>query len=176
MDRKNNLLSYSPAIAQDLKENGNNLEITGIRVVKYVPDYSGERFINYGDNKAGNWLMLFRYPEVALMVAEARMRSTTPDNAGALTLVNNLRAARGAAPLANMTLVNPDNVYAPNTLLAERGRELYWEAVRRTDLIRFGVFTKPWAYKPTDNPRYLVFPIPTQSLSANPNLKQNPGY
>jgi hypothetical protein len=92
-----------------------------------------------------------------------------------LTLVNALRTARGAAPLASMTLVSATN-YAPNTLLAERGRELYWEWVRRTDLIRFGVFLRPWPYKTADDPKNLLFPVPAQALAANPNLKQNPGY
>lgn len=173
-DRKGNNLSYTPNIAADLKETGNNLEITGIRAVKYVPDYSNGR-ANY-NNTAGNWLMLFRYPEVVLMVAEAKMRAAAPDNAGALALVNALRTARGATTLTSMTLVNTSNVYDPRTLLAERGRELYWEVVRRTDLIRFGVFTKAWAYKAASDPKYLVFPIPTQALAANPNLKQNAGY
>ncbi len=109
------------------------------------------------------------------MVAEAKMRAAAPDNAGALTMVNALRTARGAAPLASMTLVAATN-FVPNTLLAERGREMYWEYVRRTDLIRFGVYLKPWPYKPADDPKYLLYPIPSQALAANPNLKQNPGY
>ena len=84
--------------------------------------------------------------------------------------------ARGAATVSSMTLVNTANLNDPKTLLAERGRELYWESVRRTDLIRYGVFLKPWQYKPNDDPKYLVFPIPSQALAANPNLKQNNGY
>lgn len=172
-DRKGNLLIFDPQMATDLKETGPNLEVTGIRVIKYPPDYTNG-VVSY--STAGNWLILFRYPDVVLMLAEAKMRAAAADNAGALTLVNDLRVARGAAPLPSMTLVNPNNVYDPLTLLAERGREMYWEAVRRTDLIRFGVFLKPWAYKPADDAKYLVFPIPTSSLSTNPNLKQNPGY
>jgi hypothetical protein len=122
--------------------------------------------------------MLFRYPEVVLMVAEAKMRAAAPDNAGALALVNGLRTVRGAAPMvAPLVLVNPANVYDPNTFLAERGREMYWEAVRRTDLIRFGMFLKPFAYKTTtSDPKYLVFPIPSTALAANPNLEQNDGF
>jgi hypothetical protein len=174
-DRKGNPLSYTPNVASDLKETGNNLEITGIRAVKYPPDYSNGGS-NYGDNKAGNWLMLFRYPDVVLMVAEAKMRAAAADNAGALALVNELRSARGATPLTSMLLANTADVYDKNTLLAERGRELYWEGVRRTDLIRFGMFLKAWAYKSASDPKYLVFPIPTQALAANPNLKQNAGY
>jgi hypothetical protein len=121
-------------------------------------------------------MMLLRYPDVVLMVAEAYMREATPDNAAALALINDLRTARGAATVASMPLVNPTNVDDPTTLLAERGRELYWESVRRTDLIRFGVFNVLWQYKPSDAPTYLLYPIPNQALSVNPNLKQNPGY
>jgi len=73
-------------------------------------------------------------------------------------------------------VVNNSNVDDPNTLLAERGRELYWESWRRQDLIRFGVFLTPWALKPTDDPKYLLFAIPSDQLIANPNLKQNAGY
>lgn len=168
-DRKGNPLAFVKDIAPDMKETGSNLEVTGIRVVKYVPDYT-----QYGGGPAGNDLMIFRYPDVVLMVAEAKQR--TGDAAGALALVNGLRTARGAAPLASMALVNTSNVEDPNTLLAERGRELYWESVRRTDLQRFGVYLKPWQYKPTDDPKNLIFPIPNSALAANPNLKQNPGY
>lgn len=175
MDRHDHLLSFDPHLSEDLQESGPSIEVTGIRIVKYVPDFSNNG-VNYGGGRSGNWVMIFRYPDVVLMVAEAKMRAAVADNAGALALVNEIRTARGAIPLTTMQLVNTNNVSDPNTLLAERGRELYWEIVRRTDLIRFGVFLKPWALKPSDNAKYLVFPIPTQALSANPNLKQNPGY
>jgi starch-binding outer membrane protein, SusD/RagB family len=168
-DRKGNPLAFVKDIASNMIETGSNLEVTGIRVVKYVPDYT-----QYGGGPAGNDLMIFLYPDVVLMVAEAKAR--TGDAAGALTMVNALRAARGATPLATMALVNTGNVEDPNTLLAERGRELYWESVRRTDLQRFGVYLKPWQYKPSDDPKNLLFPVPNQALAANPNLKQNPGY
>jgi starch-binding outer membrane protein, SusD/RagB family len=175
-DRKGNLLAFLPTMAADLKEtNPATLEITGIRVVKYPPDYS-QGVKSY--NVAGNWLVLYRYPDVVLMVAEAMMRQASPDAAGALVLVNQLRTARGANPLiAPLTLVNTGNIYDPTTLLAERGREMYWEWVRRTDLIRFGVFLLPWDYKPADADGHtLVFPIPDQALAANPNLIEPPGY
>jgi starch-binding outer membrane protein, SusD/RagB family len=165
------LLSFNPVIGAGMIENTPGLlEATGIRVMKYSPD-----FAQY-DGTAGNDVIIFRYPDVVLMVAEAMMRKASPDNAGALAMVNTLRAARGAAALPSMTLVNTANTYDAKTMLAERGRELYWEWVRRTDLIRSGVFLKPWPYKPADDPKYLLFPIPSQALAANPNLKQNPGY
>ena len=119
---------------------------------------------------------------LCLMVAEAYMRQATPDNVKALALVNGLRTARGASTVAALPL-NPSAgagrslVDDPNCLLAERGRELYLESVRRTDLIRFGVFLTAWQYKPADSgPTNLLFPVPNQALGVNPNLVQNPGY
>ncbi len=173
-DRKNAPLAFDPTIASDMKETGANLEVTGIRVIKYTPDFSNGAS-SYG-GPSGNDIVIFRYADVLLMVAEAKMRAGSPDNAGALTFINQLRTARKAATVTSMALANPSNPVDPTTLLAERGREFYWEAQRRTDLIRFGVFLKPWQYKPTDDAKYLVFPIPNQSLAANPNLHQNPGY
>ncbi len=168
-DRKGNPLAFDPAISPDMKETGSNLEITGIRVIKYPPD------CNHYGGPANNNLMIFRYPDVVLMVAEAKMRINAGD-ASALAMVNALRTARGAAPLVGMTLVNTANIHDPNTLLSERGREFYWESFRRTDLERFSVYNTIWQYKPTDDPKYLLFPIPSQALAANPNLKQNAGY
>jgi hypothetical protein len=147
------------------------LETAGIRVIKYPPDYSA-----YSSNNQKNQLQIYRYSDVLLMIAEAKMRSATPDNAGALVLINQLRAARGATAVVTMPLVNTSNTADPATLLAERGRELYWESWRRQDLIRFGVFLKPWALKPIDDPKYLLFPIPPSQLIVSPNLIQNPGY
>ena len=174
-DRKGNALSFTPVIATNMIETGSNLEVTGIRVAKYAPDFSDPTGKFYASNP-GNWMMLIRYPEVALMVAEAKMRAAAPDNAGALAIVNALRTARGAATVTSMPLYNPANVEDPTTLLAERGRELYWESLRRTDLIRFKMYNVLWQYKPSDDAHYLVFPVPNQALALNPNLIQNTGY
>jgi hypothetical protein len=155
-------------------------DVAGIRVDKYVPDFvTGSSVGQNYSNTPQDWMAWFRYPAVVLMVAEAKMRSTSmADAAGALTLVNELRAARGAAPLGTMTLGASDGTSAAyaNSLLAERGRELYWESFRRTDLIRFGVFLTTWFGNTTTDATYLLFPIPNQALGVNPNLKQNPGY
>ncbi len=182
-DRKGAPLAFDPIISPTMIENGTNLEVTGIRVDKYVPDFSNPSGTYYSSN-SGNSLMFIRYAEVVLNVAEAMMRQATPDNAGALVLVNKLRAARGAAALATLPLgpttapVGGTSVVDdPNCLLAERGRELYWESMRRTDLIRFNMFLTAWQYKPADNgTTNLLYPIPNQALGVNPNLTQNPGY
>lgn len=71
-------------------------------------------------------------------------------------------------------------------LVAERARELMWEAHRRTDLIRFRLFDSDsylWPYKGGSSysgqsfPAYMnIFPIPPTELATNKALQQNPGY
>jgi hypothetical protein len=71
-------------------------------------------------------------------------------------------------------------------LVAERARELMWEAHRRTDLIRLGLYSSDtylWPYKGGSSysgqsfPSYMnIFPIPPTELATNKALKQNPGY
>ncbi len=155
-DRKGNPLSFTKEVA--LQESGDNLEVTGIRVMKYVIDY------NSGDNADNDYVYL-RYADVLLMKAEAELRMGNAS--GALSIVNDIRNSRGASELSSIDL---------DGLLAERGRELYWEGHRRTDLIRYGKFLEDWENKPASDSKYLLFPIPAQSLAANPNLVQNPGY
>ena len=171
VDRQGGLLKFTPTVNL-IETNAATLEKAGIRIVKYPPDY-----LAYTGGNQRNQLQIFRYADVVLMVAEAYLRLATPNNAAALALINGLRGARNATLWAGtVVLANASNVADPNTLLAERGRELYWESWRRQDLIRFGVFLKPWALKPTDNSRNLLFPIPSDQIIANPNLKQNAGY
>lgn len=124
----------------------------GIRVMKY---HAGE-YDKY---------IFFRMGDVMTMKAEAQLRSG--DAGGALATVNALRQIRGAAALGALDL---------NSMLDERGRELYWEGVRRTDQIRFGTWTNTWSYKTNTDPSRVLFPIPQQALDSNPNLRQNDGY
>ena len=167
-DRTGAPLSFTRAVKAI--EVGSNLEVTGIRVVKYPIDYSS------GDN-ANNDYVYLRISDVILMKAEAILRggTATASPAGfggsntALGQVNFLRThvSRGATALGSLTLDN---------LLDERGRELYWEGWRRNDLVRFGKFLNAWQEKAASGPERLIFPIPARSLAANPNLTQNPGY
>jgi len=150
-------LAFVPEVA--LRETGINLEVTGIRVIKYPFDYSTS-----DDQKNNDW-SLFRLADVLLMKAEALLR--TGNAAGGLDIVNTLRAKRGATALAALDA---------NAMLDERGREMYWEGWRRQDLIRFGKFLQPWQEKPNDDPKNLLFPIPSDQIAVNPNLEQNPGY
>jgi hypothetical protein len=167
-DRTGQPLIFTPDVA--IIETGSNLEVTGIRVNKYPIDYANE-----ASRLSNNDYVYFRLADVLLMKAEAILRGGTGTVAGTfgstpLALVNSIRthSSRGASALASVDL---------NSLLDERGRELYTEFWRRQDLVRFGKFLTPFYDKPfTSDPTYLIFAIPVQQLAVNPNLSQNPGY
>ena len=77
-----------------------------------------------------------------------------------------------------------DNDLTLDFLLDERGRELFYEAQRRTDLVRFGKYTSgyewPWkggiAEGKSVESFYQIFPLPSDDIGSNLNLKQNEGY
>jgi starch-binding outer membrane protein, SusD/RagB family len=124
---------------------------------------------------------VFRLADAYLIYAEAALRGGGGNSAQALTYVNALRERAFGNTSGNITSAQ----LTLDFILAERGRELLWEGHRRTDLIRFARFTGAsylWAWKggsqngTTTDARYNLYPIPANELSANPNLKQNPGY
>lgn len=119
---------------------------------------------------------MFRLSEAYLIYAEANARGGGGNAGTALNYVNALRTRAGITSLGSLVV---------DTLLAERGRELLWEAKRRTDLIRFGLFTGGtylWEWKgnvqggAATDAHFNLYPIPANELIANPNLTQNPGY
>lgn len=128
---------------------------------------------------------MFRLGDVYLMYAEAVARGGQGGNLStAVQYVNALRyrAFGDEGHAVNEAWLKADNL---RNLLDERGRELYWEGTRRTDLIRFGLFTSSeylWTFKggvlegTGVDSRYRVFPIPVTDLSVNGSLKQNEGY
>lgn len=133
---------------------------------------------------ADNDFPLFRLAEMYLIYAEATLRpgSTGGNTTTALQYINLLRtrayngSTAGNIIPADMTL---------DFILDERGRELYWEGFRRSDLIRYNKFTEasylwPWKGGVKDGRGVdafrKVYPIPLTDIISNPNLKQNPNY
>ncbi|WP_420460335.1 RagB/SusD family nutrient uptake outer membrane protein [Neolewinella sp.] len=130
----------------------------GVRIFKY----------GYGDGAPStlpNDFPIIRYAEVLMNKAEAMMRT---GQSGASMLVNMIRSR---AELDDM-----DDNMSMDDLLAERGREFFYEGTRRQDLIRFGAFDDAWEFKDASTDKYNLFPIPQPQRNANRNLEQNPGY
>ncbi|MDB5207281.1 MAG: RagB/SusD family nutrient uptake outer membrane protein [Flavisolibacter sp.] len=130
---------------------------------------------------------VFRLAEMYLIYAEAHLRSGAGgDAATALDYINKLRfrAYGESYGPSNIGRLNASDLTL-QTVLDERGRELYWEGHRRTDLIRYGLLTTNtylWQWKggvangTGADTKYNIFPIPATVRTANSNLEQNAGY
>lgn len=115
---------------------------------------------------------IFRYGELLLVKAEALCRLNGDwANTEAWTFVNQIRDRAGLAA---------ETAPSENTFFAERGREVFQESLRRTDLIRFGRWGDAWWEKAAHTDAFKnVMPIPNDQINAadpaNP-LVQNAGY
>ena len=156
-DRQGHPLSFT--LESPIIVSGDLLEVSGVRGMKYIPNMDMESTPN-------NDYAIFRFADILLMKAEAMMRKG--DSAGALAIVNQLRSVRSTSALSSMS---------EDTMLDERGRELWWENWRRNDLVRFGKYLSAWEHKDVaSDAKYLLFPFPSSQIVANPSLVQNPGY
>lgn len=118
---------------------------------------------------------MFRLAELYLTRAEANYR-----NGGSLDDVlkdvNEVRTRAHATPFTSIDMT---------ALSEEWCREFYMEGRRRTDLVRFGLFTGGkyiWDFKggmaagTTVDKHFNVYPIPASDISNNRNMHQNAGY
>lgn len=167
---------------------GQTLEI--VDVGEFTHGYAVPKFSNIeastgnrapGVDQVSTDFPVFRLAEAYLTIAEATLRNGGSIDATIQGYINELRLraygdASGNVAVGDITL---------DFLLDERGRELYLEGFRRTDLIRFSKFTGAdyiWPWKGgvdvgTSSPSHLnIFPIPASDLIANPKLKQNDNY
>ncbi len=156
----------------------------GPHVIKYVNKRSdGAKVSDPTGYFADVDFPVFRLSEMYLIYAEAAVKGAAgSDLTKALTYLNLIRArAYGGTTSGQLNITD----LTPKLVLDERGRELYWEGHRRTDLVRYGLLTSGaylWQWKggvssgTAVDSKYNLFPIPASVLSSNSNLTQNPGY
>jgi len=159
----------------------------GLHVNKYVNIRSdGGATSDVQDNFSDVDFPVFRLSEMYLIYAEAYLRSGGGDATTSLEYLNKIRyraygESYGTGDIGKLT----SGSLTLQTILDERGRELYWEGHRRTDLIRYGLLTSstylwPWKGGVSSgtgvDSKYNIFPVPSTNLSANSNLTQNTGY
>ncbi len=144
------------------------LDDEGYRVLKYSPVGASFQGAN-GDND----YVAERYSDILLMKAECIFRASGA-TAEALAAFNQVRVRSELEPATTLSLASIEK---------ERANEFIWEGnKRRQDMIRFGsYFNTTWCYKqtledPVKDAWKGIYPIPRPQLTANPNLKQNPGY
>ena len=156
-------LVYAPNEVK-LDVSGTEYEKTaGARWCKYEldPGYAG------GGMLVSNDFVLYRYADVLLMKAEAKIRKGESG-------LDELKAVAKRSSSTKYDIVTNPTL---EDVLEERLLELSWEGIsRRNDVIRFGKFTRAITDRPSPEPYKMVFPIPDDVLKANLNLKQNKGY
>ena len=179
-------------------ENGDNCTEQGVKtrrdVVPVLTDWNSgylcHKFTNLGWDQnevtPSAWpdtdFPLFRLADIYLIYAECAARQATgADVSTAVGYINLLRERANGDKSGNISASD----LTLDFILAERSRELYWEGQRRSDLIRFGKFTKEYAWDYKGGPqegianidsKFNIYPISDKDLTANPNLVQNPGY
>ncbi len=116
-----------------------------------------------------------RLSEIYYSLAECLYRKG--DKAEAAKLLNQVRQRN--YPSGSSSLYTADgSQLTDQEMLDEWGREFLGENRRRTDLIRWGVFTTGtwWDKKPDADKHTEIFPIGRDVMNVNPQFKQNPGY
>lgn len=125
---------------------------------------------------------MIRLAEMYLIYAEAQARidGGQTSNSDALDYIAKLQQrADPNGVMPTLTSITLEDVFN------EISREMFWEGQRRTTLIRFNRFSSAdflWPFKGGVKngqgfSRYMeLFPLPSDDLLANDNLKQNPGY
>jgi hypothetical protein len=159
-DDGNLQLNYNPKINQLAP---NSQREAGARPGKFS-------YKQFGRDNMDNDYPIVRLGELYLVRAEALARQSG-NWADALADVNVIRNRANVSNLSSLTA---------DSFLAERGREMFQESARRTDLIRFGKYNGTWWEKPA-SPAYVnIFPIPQSQITTTATgpykLSQNPGY
>ncbi len=156
-------LAIAPGI--DLVDN------TSVPFIKYAGGH--DRFAPHlGAGTGVNYIVL-RYADILLTRAEGL--NETGDQAGAMALVNEVRARAGVADLVGLS-----QTALRDAILEERAKELFMEGSRRLDLIRSGRYIELWragleAKYPGSNFNYLddskiYFPVPQIEIDANEQI------
>ncbi len=166
---------------------GQTLEINNLGDFQY--GYAVTKFTNLDrEGNSGSNLEfvdtdfpVFRLADAYLMYAEAVLRGGGGSESQALDYVNAIRERAWGNDSGNIS----SGDLTLEFILDERGRELYWEGHRRTDLRRFNKFAGEeyiWSWKGQSqgglgtSEHFNLFPLPDADVTANPNLVQNPGY
>lgn len=148
--------------------------LNGASFVKWT-NFHADGTAQHHQNFSDTDFPLFRLAEIYLTRAEAKYRlNRSQDGLADIQYVQE-RANR------QIKASSVDE----QTLIDEWCREFYLEGRRRSDLVRFGLFTGSkylWSFKggsengqgiPT---KFDIYPIPGDEMKNNPNMTQNPKY
>lgn len=111
----------------------------------------------------GNDFPVARWADVLLMFAEAEVRKTgAAPSTDAVNAVNEVRARAGLGPL--QTKYTDTAEHFLDALLTERGHELWFEGMRKIDLIRFNQYAVRVKKCKGKLPTHQYMPIPNYAV------------
>ncbi len=148
--------------------------LNGASFVKWT-NLHADGTVQHHQNFSDTDFPMFRLAEIYLTRAEAKYRL----NGSQEGLADILEVQDRANRQLKATSVDEQ------TLIDEWCREFYLEGRRRSDLVRFGLFTGSkylWSFKGgSENGQGIptkcdIYPIPGNEIKNNPNMTQNPKY
>lgn len=141
------------------------------REYHYVHKYKDRSSIN----NMTEYSMVMRLAEQYLIRAEAR--AALGDISGAIADLDKIRGRSGLKLITNInSTINTEELI--DLIMEERKRELFaewghrWLDLKRRNRAEEELTDKTASWEETD----ILYPIPAEERSKNPNLDQNPGY
>ncbi len=122
----------------------------------------------------GNDIVIARYAEVLLTLAEAINEQNGPTTE-AIELVNQIRRRAGLSDLTSDKTATKEAFR--EAIFIERGHELFFEGLRKFDLVRLGKWNNNYMNQFGKNVGPALWPLPDYAIiNSNGTLRQNDGY
>lgn len=130
-----------------------------------------------GEESEIDWIV-FRYADVLTLKAEALARAANAITQEAVDALNEVHQRAGLPAYKLSDFASVDAFL--ETVLLERGKELWFEGARRTDLIRYGKYieyAKMYKGSTTAKDYMTLMPLPQSVIDESKGkIAQNPGY
>lgn len=133
-------------------------------IVNKYPVESGTYF-------QGTDIPLARWADVLLMYAEAEVRNSNSIPAAAIAAVNDVRTRAGLAALTS-SVTSSKEIFL-DAILTERAHELWYEGVRKIDLIRFNRYAQEVFKNKGVRPTHQYMPLPNYVVEAAESYGKN---
>lgn len=148
-----------------------NLLVNGALPVKYGEDPDATAYSSI------DWVV-YRYADVITLLSEAIVRNKGAVTQEAVDLLNMVRERAGISPYTLSDINGVEDFL--DKMLLERGHELWFEGLRREDLIRHGKYieyAREYKGSTTAKDEFVLWPLPQSAIDEGKGIiVQNPGY
>ena len=154
------------------EQNPGSVLVKGAMPIKYGEDPAAT-----GEESQIDWIV-YRYADVLTLLAEAIVRQGNAVTSEAIGLLNRVHTRAGLTAYTAADFANADAFL--EAVLTERGHELWFEGVRRSDLIRYGryiEYARKYKKSPTAQDYMNLMPLPQSVIDESKGkVIQNPEY